>query len=128
MENLTNLNDPENTDSTEDVPEVDICKEIVIVNKNFAKADLLSGILKVGDKRYDLEEFRKFILTYWHPLVRANAIRPIIKDNDVLYTFDWAKIFSLAIEGGVIVTEFLKHKNVLVETKPTTLKQINLFD
>lgn len=92
------------------------------------KIDIALGHLKVGDKRLDLDEFRRFLLIRWYPLVGANKIRSVVKGAGAMFTYDWAKIFGTALEGGIIVEEFIRlcHKGLLYDPKKR-LKQLGLF-
>lgn len=83
----------------------------------YIKADYNSDTIVVHtfgvDINISVEAFRHHILKYWHPLAKRFYLGTIYKNGQPVYTFDWAKIFSIAIEGSVIIEDFLKINNLI---------------
>ena len=89
--------------------------------------DYVSRKMLIGDKAYSLDKLEEFILQKWHPLAKRFFIKAITVKAGLRLTFDWAKIFSLAAEGGIIIEEFLDSQDVFQRPPGKPLKQISMF-
>lgn len=91
-----------------------ICKKHKPMPKlKHARVDYRKQVLIVGTMSFPLVEFEEFILKYWAPLATANANRIISNKGQMRFTYDWNKIFHIAIEGGFILMEFLENKELI---------------
>jgi hypothetical protein len=84
--------------------------------KKLARVDYRKQELIVGKDSFPLAEFEDFILKYWTPLATANANRIISDRGQMRFTYDWNRIFHIAIEGGLILLEFLEKNGFFPDT------------
>jgi hypothetical protein len=94
-------------------------------NKMEINVDIERNVLKVNSHQISLDKLRDFILSHWYPLAWKYRIKPIHSEGNVLFTFDWNRIFAIAVGGVVVIEEFLRVEGII---KPKTYKQRFLFD
>jgi hypothetical protein len=88
------------------------------------KINIEKDFVEVGDQKIGLDRLRDFILSHWSSLAVQYRIRPISSKGNVLFTYDWNRIFSIVVDGAVVIEEFLKVNGLL---KTITFRQENLF-
>jgi hypothetical protein len=86
-------------------------------------------IIKGGDTQktpFSLSRFQAFLMKHFQPLVMANKIAVVEKAGELLWTFDWGKIYALCGELWIPVDRFLHSENPEWMGKPLP-KQTDLF-
>ena len=92
------------------------------------RLDINNNLLQIDNKRFDLDKLRSFILSHWYPLAVKYRIKPIASSGNLLCTYDWRTILLTAIDGSVIIEEFLKREEVIKPPdKRNDLTQLEMF-